>query len=204
MSAHLAKNKIFTQLEDDGYISSKVIEKGSEDDEGFERLEENMLKQQPEDTLPCLNITTKMNHMVSSAIGDGIACMEGSHVKQNDTEIGKTPQDNACFHQVQVQDSTRGKKMECITFVDAHTIRHEEDVESCNAINIILHETMLDEVPETKDRSVAKRLHSVKKTYQLHHKPRRNYKGDNTDKEKDNNEEKDNKSNNNNPHPQSP
>jgi len=83
MSAHLVKNKIFTWLEDGRYISSKVIEKGSQDDKGFERLEENMLKQQPEDTLPCLNITTKMNHMVSSAIGDGIACMEGSHAKRH-------------------------------------------------------------------------------------------------------------------------
>jgi len=29
MSAHLAKNKIHTQLENDGYIGSKVIEKGT-------------------------------------------------------------------------------------------------------------------------------------------------------------------------------
>jgi len=31
--------------------------------------------------------------------------MEDSHVMQKDTEIGKTPQDNVCFHPVQVQDS---------------------------------------------------------------------------------------------------
>ncbi len=54
--------------------------------------------------------------------------------------------------------------MQCTTSIDVHTIHHEEDVESCNAINT---------VEEIKDRSVAKILHSVKKTYQLHSKPRK-------------------------------
>jgi len=54
--------------------------------------------------------------------------------------------------------------MQCTTSVDVCTIRHEEDVVSCNAIN---------SVEEIKDRSVTKILHSVKKTYQLRSKPRK-------------------------------
>jgi len=46
-----------------------------------------------------------MSHMVSTAMGEDVTLMEGSHVKQKDTEIGKTPQDNSCFHEVKVQDS---------------------------------------------------------------------------------------------------
>jgi len=73
--------------------------------------------------------------------------------------------------------------MQCTTSINVHMIHHEEDVESCNAINTM---------EETKDRSVAKILHSVKKTYQLHSKPRKNYKEDNTDKDQDKNEDEDN------------
>ena len=43
MSAHLAKKKIYTQLENDGYISSKVIDKGNNN------------------VMTCLNVNTKMN-----------------------------------------------------------------------------------------------------------------------------------------------
>jgi len=87
MSAHLAKNKIYTQLENDRYISSKVIEKGNNN------------------VMTPIAVDTKMNHMVSTAMGEDVALMEGSHVKQKDREIRKTPQDDACFHEVQVQDS---------------------------------------------------------------------------------------------------
>jgi len=58
MSAHLAKNKIFIQLEEDGYIGNKVIEKDSQDDDGLEGIKEELLKHQAEDIMTCLNTTT--------------------------------------------------------------------------------------------------------------------------------------------------
>jgi len=90
MSAHLAKNKIYTQLENDGYIGSKVFEKGNNN------------------VMTCLNVNMKMNHMVSAAMGEDVALMEGSLIKQKDTEIGKTVQDSINVCKVTLKTRKRG------------------------------------------------------------------------------------------------
>jgi len=115
MSAHLSKNMICTQFEeDDIFIGGNVMKEDSV-------IEEDMtFKKQTEDNMSCLSVLTVLNNVSSSAIrdgisstvGDGIVCMDGSITKPNNIEIGKTAQDNGvCIDQVQVQNSTTMSKV---------------------------------------------------------------------------------------------